>query len=760
MKRELFAILFVCAARFAAADAGVLVPTGRQQPDAKIFSLDEMIIDIRVDNGDARVAIRQIFGSHTASITEGSYTFALPSRALVSEFAVWDELTRIPGVIMERRRAEEIYTSLKQQAIDPGLLEQGERDEDAARSSVFTAKIVPIPAYGTKRIEMEYHERIPVENLRSTIAIPLRPDVYQAVTAGLLRITFDLQSAEPMSDFRVASTAYPLHVDERGPNRVRGSFEARNIPLSQDFSLEWALDPTAAGAMKVLAYRDPARNATGFFQASTLLAIQKAADGPRTVIALFDTSLSMQWEKLERSYRALEGLLHALRPADRFNVLVFNTEVASFAAAPVAGAPDQVEKALAFVKSGSLRGGTDLDTALAKGLEQAATTGDGERYLVLIGDGGATRGTIRNSRIAARYADAWKRLPADRRPRTYIFGVGDDANLPLLNLLAANDGVSEWVRSTEPIEFKLAAFLSKLGQRADDRLTLSTTPKDDLRLVYPLEARFFPGSLASWVGQYQKPGVAATFAAGTASAQLTLPARSLDHPQLPRLWAKARVDALLAKIERDGEDRASIDEIIRLSREYKFVTPYTSFLAAPRALLRPRVIRPGDPVIRVKTDPAIESVTALFSFGLTKPLRYLKEEDVWQTRFLAPPDLADGVYPVRFILRDRAGHVYRESKTFVIASKPPAVRINLAKTRYRAGETVHVRVGASQSARTIVARLYGAAPADLRWNSQAGANTGDITVPQLPPGRYPLTVIAEDVAHNIGAQEVSIEILP
>ena len=30
----------------------------------------------------------------------------------------------------------------------------------------------------------------------------------------------------------------------------------------------------------------------------------------------------------------------------------------------------------------------------------------------------------------------------------------------------------------------------------------------------------------------------------------------------------------------------------------------------------------------------------------------------------------------------------------------------------------------------------------------------------LRPGRYRLTVTAEDIAHNIGAQEVQIEIIP
>ena len=54
-----------CTLRLACGDAGVLVPEGRQEPDAAIFSLDEMTIAIRIDNGDARVEIRQIFGSHT-----------------------------------------------------------------------------------------------------------------------------------------------------------------------------------------------------------------------------------------------------------------------------------------------------------------------------------------------------------------------------------------------------------------------------------------------------------------------------------------------------------------------------------------------------------------------------------------------------------------------------------------------------------------------------------------------------------------------
>jgi Ca-activated chloride channel family protein len=212
---------------------------------------------------------------------------------------------------------------------------------------------------------------------------------------------------------------------------------------------------------------------------------------------------------------------------------------------------------------------------------------------------------------------------------------------------------------------------------------------------------------------------------------------------------------------REGEDRASIDEIIRLARQHSFVTPYTSFLAAPRALLRPRVIKPGDPVLRVAADESITSVVAMFPFGLVKPLRYLDEEAVWQTRFLAPASMTDGTYDVRLVMRDREGRVYRESKSFVIASSPPELRVSLDKTTVRRGETIQLRADASPSTRSIVARLYGAPAVDLRWNPAAKMSTGALVVPvELAPGQYVVRVIAEDLARNMATREVTIDVLP
>jgi Ca-activated chloride channel family protein len=755
MTRALFIVLF--AARAVWADAGVLIPSNAKQPEPQRLSLDEMSIDIVIDNGHARVRVRQIFGNHTAAPLEGNYVFALPSRALISDFAVWDDVTRIPGVILERKRAEEIYADIRMQALDPGLLQMGERDVDEARrSSIFSARVVPIPAYGTKRVEIEYQERLQVEQGAAFFAIPLRPDVYRAQAAGRFSVSLELKSAHALRDFQFISKIYPMQIKSQTPKTISASFEARNVLLNEDFALKYNLD-ARRDSLEVLAYRDG--SGPGFFEASALLASPSpaASPAPRTIVALFDTSLSMQWEKLESSFRALESLLRSLRPADQFNVLLYNDGVTPLGPAPVAATPEAVEKTLAFLRESRLRGGTNLQAALDAALGQTFSS---EPYLVILGDLGSTRGILANGKLSEWYATKWKLLAEPRRPRTYIFATGDDANLPLGRLLARNNGVFEWVRSTEPIDFKLNAFLSKIGRRPVENLRLTVTPPTNVDLVYPLEDTVFPGSVQTWVGQFKTPGQA-TFRVEQMTANATLPAQNTDHPHLPRAWAKARVDALLEKIDRDGEDQASIDEIIRLSRLYKFVTPYTSFLAAPRALLRPRLIRPGDPVLRVKTDESITSVVAMFPFGPVKTLRYLNDEDTWQTRFLAPKDLADGTYHVRLILRDKQGRVFRESKSFVIASKPPTVKVKLDRKQYHRGDVVKVNVSASDTTRTIVARMYGAPPVYLRWNPEMGSNTGAMMIPAaLASGKYKLTVTAEDFAHNIGSGEVEIEILP
>ena len=119
----------------------------------------------------------------------------------------------------------------------------------------------------------------------------------------------------------------------------------------------------------------------------------------------------MQWEKLERSYQAFETLLRTLRPADHFSLVLFNSETQVLPLSSADGG--NIQHAIDFVRASRLRGGTDLQRALQDWTAASCRSGATNSYLVILSDGGATRGPIQNGKLAGWYASAWKQLPED-----------------------------------------------------------------------------------------------------------------------------------------------------------------------------------------------------------------------------------------------------------------------------------------------------------------------------------------------------------
>ncbi len=785
------ALLFLCLALVgclqpAAAQSGVVIPGDEEAPDPTRIALDDMRIDIRIDQQFARVRIVQIYANRTNRPLEGKYIFRLPTSGAIADFAVWDGDVRIPGVMLELPRAQEIYGELKRQAIDPGLVTQ---EDEAGGATAFTVRLVPIPAFGTKRVELEYVEPVPVAGLRSFFSLPLKPSQYGVQSAGSLAIRAEVTSGFPLLAFKQRDTAYPLQVTPAGVNRITAQYQGAGVALTQDLAFEYGLDVSRTTA-SLIAYRSPAPllaydlrdpnrakpDEDGYFEVSALLNerglsatdFERAPAPPRSVVIMLDTSLSMNFEKLDRAYEACSLFLRSLSPDDHFNVVLFNDDVQAFADRPQPGTPDATAQALDFIRRSYLSGGTDFAKALQRGLALAKALPGEERTLVLITDGNPTLTTTRGGKLARDFAEANAK---DGKPaRVFAFGVGADANRDFLTELArVSRGVSEFGRETDDLTFRLEAFFAKVGQRPIDGLKLSVNEADNLYAVYPSdEATGYDGARVSFVGRYRRPSAQAVFTvAGARAGQPVtttvagaLPEQDATHGHLPRLWAQERIAALLRRMALDGEDDALIAEVIALSKKYNIVTPYTAFLAAPRALLRPRVIKPGDPVLRVRADASIRSVVAVFPFGLTKPLTYLASEDVWETRFLAPKTMQDGRYRCRLILTDGQGNVFQEEKGFTIDSRPPQLQVTMNPKVVRAGERVEVLVAADADTRRIAVRLAGGQPVAVKWDAERKINVGVLPVPAgLPAGRYVLLVTAEDFAHNVSSREMPLDIL-
>jgi Ca-activated chloride channel homolog len=792
--RMIFCALAIVSLAFAAflrhtsAQSGALIPVSvKNVPDPSILSLQVMKVDVVIDNQHARVKVLQIFDSHTDQVLEGKYLFALPPQSSIADFAVWDGDLRLPGVILEKRRANRIYSEIKSQLTDPGLLQQ---DDEHGGTSAFSAKVFPIPAYGSKRVELEYTEMLPIENLTSRFSFPLRPSFGQPQRVGELQITVQALSDSPISPLSFRSTAYAMNTVKAEPNERQYEFSARNFELKEDLAFDYTINvPQSAlswiahrAPERISAYdmRDPASAATnlanleGYFQARAIFNERfSAASGgerpPRNVLLLLDTSLSMSGEKLSRAVEAIDFFLHSLQPRDQFNLILFNDRVEPLSSAPLFATAENVERAMDFVKGSTLGGGTDLNQALLKAIDLADAFQSGERSVALISDANPTLKTVSVKRITEAFdqANSSGALP---KTRLFALAVGADANHTLLEELTRKcKGYFAEARETEDISTQLKIIFARLGSPSIDGLQFAASDPKNFSHIYALQSPHgFDGSSAAFVGRYKNPApnieVKLEGAAGdrqvVVSRRVSAPELEMAHDHLPRLWARARVDALIYEMNLNGEREDYISEIIQLSQKYRFVTPYTAFLAAPRSLLRPRVIQPGDPVIRVKTDPAIKSVFAVLPFGETLPLKRIAGDGVWEVRFFAPAWMPDGTYRCRLLMTDKQGNGYQEEKSFVVDSRAPKLGFMAQPQTARAGDELLVRVTADSDAMRIVAKMYGAAPVQLAWSEKEKANVGRLRVPAgLASGQYTLSVSAEDFAHNQSSVEAQITVM-
>ena len=746
--------------------AGLLVPASTGRPDAGVLSLREMAVDMTLGRGYARVNVRQVFENHTGTAQEAIYRFALPPGAAVGDFAVWDGLQRIPGVILEKRRARSIYQELERRRIDPGLLQQGEEEdgEPGSRPSagLFSVAVTPVPQHATKRLELQFQQEVPYFGGAGEFRLALRPAGAEPPVAGTLTVRVRLEDA------LLTGTGAGLALQ---PSAEGAAFSGRAVKLDRDLVLR--LRPRDDAPLRLSAFREPGGalpdglalapwerpgeippERDGFF----LLEAQppaaepappkaKGAPGAGLDLAiLFDTGLGHRWSGLETAYGQLVRVLQGLDPGDRFALIPYDRAPGPARLRPASHETIQAE--LAALRERPLGAGADLALALAAAHKVLDGRG---RVLVLTGSPGAQSG-------------AALRAAAGRMEVFAAVSAGE-----VSGALAASAQV---LRPTAT-ELEGELFFQRLlapgpagprsGKAGPAPFSAAGPP---LRDVYPVLAQpLRAGGLSGWVGRYAGPGAvrfewpSPLFPGGRAELRATLPERALEARDLPRRWARARVDDLLARIEAEGERKAWIEEVIALSRRYKFVTPYTAFLAAPRSLLRPRRIQPGDPVLRVQCDPATVSATALFPFGLRLELVRQPGTNTWEGRFLVPEGLRDGRHEVRILVRDAGGARVWETKHFVLDGGAPVIRPQLP-AGCRAGSMVRLAAATDADVVFISARVGAGAPVPLRWDPEAKACVGLAWIPPEGGDRREVLFEAVDGARNHGFARAVLELRP
>lgn len=564
-------------------------PAIHRQPRPLPITLALHQVDAEIVDGVARTTLRQTFHNPNGVPLEATYLFPLPDDAAVDDFQLMMDGKMVPGEVLDRDKAEAIYTGIVRRQQDPALLEyMGRR--------LFKARIFPVPAGGGTEIKLSYHHVLHRDGGAVEFRYPFRTRTVTGAPVGKASVSVAIKSAEKF--LTIYSPSHDVDVVKQGDREAKVSFESTQDPGDRDFVLVYGL--ASSGSVGSTLFSRAEQGGDGAFL--LLIApgdeLTKGREVEKDVIFVVDTSGSMGGEKMEQAKQALSYCINRLGSGDRFNLVTFATESRVFKPGLTSVAAESRKEALEFVEGLVARGGTNINDALVSALSMSAEK-DRVLMVIFITDGEPTIGETRTEAILKNVQQANKALT-----RLFVFGVGEDLKVDLLDALAEqNHGTREYVGSKESIEAKVSSFYDKI---ASPVLTDIAVQFDGatVRDVHPQRLPdLFRGSQLLVTGRYARPGPVAIRLKGKLHGEpvehvfehkLEDQGRRADF--VPRLWAVRRVGYLIDQIRLNGESSELRDEVVRLGKHYGIVTPYTSYLVVEDGLAAAQPPgRPGVP---------------------------------------------------------------------------------------------------------------------------------------------------------------------
>ena len=571
----------------AAAD-GMMIP---ERPDAPNFAIKYHRVEVKIEGQVATTSIDQVFENQSNREQEAVYIFPLPHGASVREFTLYDEGHPLHAELIDRDKAREIYESIVRKRKDPALLEYIGRD-------IYRVRVFPIPAHGTKRVEMQYTELLKYDSGIVTYVYPLSTEKFSSQPIEEVRVAVEIESTAPIRS--VYSPTHDMKVDKPDAHTAFATLEEHGTKPNMDLVLHYTVSEEDVGT-NILTYKESGEDGFFVLMAAPSPDIAKKRAQPKDVVFVLDRSGSMIGEKIEQAKKALLFFLNSLNEQDRFRIITFSNTVRAHGLGKklVAASRDAVREARDMVGEITASGGTDIHSALESGLDMDFAK-ERASYIVFLTDGLPTVGETDISAIV-KHVGEWNGDGRSRRARLFVFGAGYDVNTHFLEKLAqGNGGVTEYVRPREDLEVKMSRFFAKVAQPVLTGINLEVAQVETYDIFPGEMPDLFAGSQLLVFGRYRTnhPVVAKVSLTGYASPErrefgvsATFPTSQKEHAYIAPLWASRKIGYLLDQIMLHGEQKELVDEVIALSTKYGILTEYTAFLAEEGSRLEEAEVR-------------------------------------------------------------------------------------------------------------------------------------------------------------------------
>jgi Ca-activated chloride channel family protein len=572
-------------------------------PSVDHLPLKETDVVVNINGVIADVVITQKYANSGTRPINARYIFPASTRASVHgmKMIIGEEV--IIAQIKERQSAQKKFEKAKQQGKSASLLKQ-------QRPNVFSMNIANIMPGDNIDIELHYTELlIPTEGVYEFVyPAVVGPRYSNQLEAGApetdqwIKNPYLQQGSDPKTKFSISTTV------------STGIALQELVCLSHEIDTLWESDSVARVILAenstfggdrdfILNYRLAGEEIQsglllleGEDENFFLLMVQPPERvlpediPPREYIFVVDVSGSMNGFPLNTAKKLLKNLIGNLQNTDKFNVILFAGGSRVMAESSVPATPGNIRKAVHLIDKQRGGGGTELLSALRKGLALPRNEAF-SRTMIIVTDG----------YIGAESAVFEEIQDNLNRTNVFSFGIGSSVNRYLIEAMA-KAGQGEPFVVTKPQQAAAAAERFRRYVQAPV-LTHIELEFNNFE-TYDLEPPAIPDLFANrpvivfgkWRGQ---PGgtIGLTGSGGKEDySQIVQVAdtRPMEANRALRfLWARSRI-ARLSDFNAKLSNPDNKVEITTLGLTYNLLTAYTSFIAVHEVVRNTE--GPGDDV--------------------------------------------------------------------------------------------------------------------------------------------------------------------
>ena len=415
-------------------------------------------VEVAIDGQVATTKVEQSYRNTTDRDLEAEYIFPLPAGASVRDFSMWVDGKRYEGKAVDAKAARQTYEDIVRRLQDPGLLEYIGRD-------LWKVRIYPVPRSGEQKIEITFTSILPIEGGMISYQYHLRTGQAIRTTEKDFTMVVRIKSPDPLGP--IYSPSHDVEVVRQGDRAAVVSFERNACPLDKDFQLYFVPKAERVG-FSLLTQRESPGDRGYFLLLLSPSDPDESIAAPRDLVIVVDTSSSMDDEKTAAGQARPEAHARHAR-AGRSLCADLVCHHADLVPRRILRGDERRPECRRATGSSALEaaGGTDIAAALEAALGfRTERTSDRTLQVLFLTDGLPTVGLKETSRDPRD-----SRSSRRRGIRIYTFGVGDDVDAHLLDLLAEKtSGCSTYVRPSEDLEAKVSSALEKDRPSGSHRL--------------------------------------------------------------------------------------------------------------------------------------------------------------------------------------------------------------------------------------------------------------------------------------------------